>query len=333
MVTYGIVLITALVTAAALTPMIAWAGIHVGLLDLPGGRKRHVVAVPRLGGVAVALALAAGLAASLVADAIQGVSPVAYLIDVLPLIGAALLVFAVGLWDDIDPRTVRFKIAVELLASLIVIGAGITISRMTLLGVTYDLGWLAPLATIAWVLGVTNAFNLVDGLDGLAGGLVAIAAATCAVVLIARGESHAARLLVALLGATLGFLIYNLPPARIYLGDSGSLLAGFLLAVTAVTGRQKGATTLAAGVPLLIFALPLLETATTILRRVIAGQRLASPGLSARTRALSRVFAADAGHLHHRLARAGLTPRAAVLLFYGFAFALSAIALLTMQTP
>ncbi len=333
MVTYGIVLVTALATAAALTPMTAWTGTRLGLLDQPGGRKRHVVAVPRLGGVAVALALAAGLAASLVADAIQGASPAAYLLDVLPIIAAALLVFAVGLWDDIAPRTVHFKIAVELLASLIVIGAGITISRVTLLGVTYDLGWLAPLATIAWVLGVTNAFNLVDGLDGLAGGLVAIAAATCAVVLIARGESNAARLLVALLGATLGFLIYNLPPARIYLGDSGSLLAGFLLAVTAVTGRQKGATTLAVGVPLLIFAVPLLETATTILRRVIAGQRRAAPGLSGRTRALSRVFAADAGHLHHRLARTGLTPQAAVLLFYGFAFALSAIALLTMQTP
>ena len=95
---------------------------------------------------------------------------------------------------------------------------------------TYDLGWIGPLVTIAWILAVTNAFNLVDGLDGLAGGLVAIAAATCALVLIARGQEGATRMLVALVGATAGFLAYNLYLARIFLGDSGSLLAGFLLA-------------------------------------------------------------------------------------------------------
>ena len=105
-----------------------------------------------------------------------------------------------------------------------------------------------------------------------------------------------------------GFSRTTSTPARIFLGDSGSLLAGFLLAVTAITGQQKGATTLAAGVPLLAFALPLLETVTTVVRRFVAGQRDASPGLSSRTRALSQIFAADSGHLHHRLARAGLPP-------------------------
>ncbi len=330
---YLLTFVTALVAAAILTPLVARTAVRLGLLDHPAGHKVHVAAVPRLGGVAVALALATALGASLVADASQGISPALHLRDVLPIITGAVLVFGVGLWDDIDPRTASFKLSVELVASLIVVGAGITISRVTLLGVTYDLGWLAPMATIAWVLCLTNAFNLVDGLDGLAGGLVAIAAATCAVVLVARGEAGAARILVALVGGTLGFLIYNLHPARIFLGDSGSLLAGFLLAVTAVTGQQKGATTLAAGVPLLIFAVPLLETVTTVVRRVITGQRLASPGLSGRTRALSHVFAPDAGHLHHRLERAGLTPRVAVSLLYGLAFALSAIALLTMQAP
>ena len=133
---------------------------------------------------------------------------------------------------------------------------------------------------------ITNAFNLVDGLDGLAGGLVAIAGGHVRGGPDRARRGRGRRMLVALVGATVGFLAYNLHPARIFLGDSGSLLAGFLLAVTAITGQQKGATTLAAGVPLLIFALPLAETVTTVLRRLVAGQRGALPGLSGRTRAL-----------------------------------------------
>ena len=333
MVTYALVFLSALLSASILTPLITRTAVRVDLLDRPGGRKLHASAVPRLGGVAVALGLAVALGVSIMADAYQGLGPAAHLTDVLPIISGAVLVFAAGLWDDIDPRTATFKLGVEVVATLIVVGAGVVISRVTLLGATYDLGWLGPVITMLWILGVTNAFNLVDGLDGLAGGLVTIAAATCAVVLIARNEVGAARMLLALVGATAGFLAYNLHPARIFLGDSGSLLAGFLLAVTAITGQQKGATTLAAGVPLLIFALPILETLTTVFRRLVAGQRHAGPGLSGRTRALSTIFAPDSGHLHHRLARAGLPPRATVILLYVLACALSGIALLTMKVP
>ena len=333
MVIHALLFVAALVASAAVTPHITRTAVRVDLLDRPGGRKVHAAAVPRLGGVAVALGLAVALGVSIIVDARQGLGPGAHLADVLPIIAGGLLVFAVGLWDDIDPRTATFKVLVELVSIAIVVGAGIVISRVTVFGVTYDLAWLGPPVTFAWILGVTNAFNLVDGLDGLAGGLVTIAAATCAVVLIARGEEGAARMLVALVGATVGFLAYNLYPARIFLGDSGSLLAGFLLAVTAITGQQKGATTLAAGVPLLIFALPIFETVTTVLRRFVAGQRVAVPGLSGRTRALSHIFTPDSGHLHHRLARAGLPPRVTVFLLYLLACVMSAIALLTMKVP
>jgi UDP-GlcNAc:undecaprenyl-phosphate GlcNAc-1-phosphate transferase len=237
------------------------------------------------------------------------------------------------LWDDVDPRSPAFKLAVELAASVIVVGTGISMANVTLFGSTYALGWLGPPLTVLWILVITNAFNLLDGLDGLAGGLIAIAGGTCAAVLIARGEDAAARVLVALVGAIVGFLAYNLHPARIFLGDSGSLLAGFLLSVTAITGHQKGATTLAAGVPLLIFALPLAETAATVLRRVVAGQRGAVPGLSSRLRALGEVFSPDSDHLHHRLSRAGMSPDESVFLLYFLACLFSAAALLTMQAP
>ena len=332
MVIYVLVFTAALVAASILTPFIGRTAFRVDILDRPGGRKLHASAVPRLGGVAVALGLAVALGVSVVADAhVAGADPP--LTGLLPLIAGAVLVFAVGLWDDVDPRSTTFKLAVELAASAIVVGTGIAMTHVTFFGTTYALGWIGSLLTVLWILVITNAFNLLDGLDGLAGGLIAIAGGTCAAVLIARGEHASARVLIALVGAVIGFLAYNLHPAKIFLGDSGSLLAGFLLSVTAITGQQKGATTLASGIPLLIFALPLAETVATVLRRLVAGQRGATPGLSGRLRALGQIFSPDSGHLHHRLSRAGLTPRASVLVLYLLACLFSAAALLSMQVP
>ena len=331
MVIYLLVFATALMGAAILTPFIARTAVRVDILDRPGGRKLHTSAVPRLGGVAVALGLTVALGVSVVAAPHLASTP--QLTELLPIIAGAVLVFAAGLWDDIDPRSATFKLAVELAATLIIVAAGISITRVTIFGTTYALGWVGQLLTVLWILGITNAFNLIDGLDGLASGLVAIAGATCAAVLIARGEEAAACMLVALVGAVVGFLAYNLHPARIFLGDSGSLLAGFLLSVTAITGQQKGATTLAAGVPLLIFALPLAETVATVLRRLVAGQRGSAPGVSSRMRALGQVFSPDSGHLHHRLIRAGLPPRATVFLLYLLACIFSGIALMSMEVP
>lgn len=333
MVTYLLVFAAALTAALILTPFIARTAVRVDILDRPGGRKLHAAAVPRLGGVAVALGLAVAMGISVVLDAHSVTGSDRQLTGLLALIAGAVLVFAAGLWDDIDPRTPTFKLAVELAAAAIVVGAGIAMTRVTFFGTTYDLGWMGPLLTILWILGITNAFNLIDGLDGLAAGLVAIAGATCATVLIARGEETAARVLVALVGAVVGFLAYNLHPAKIFLGDSGSLLAGFLLSVTAITGQQKGATTLAAGVPLLIFALPLAETVATVLRRLVVGQRDSGPGVASRLRALGQVFSPDNNHLHHRLSRAGLPPRTTVFLLYLLACMFSALALLSMEVP
>lgn len=331
MVSYLLVFIAALMAASILTPFIARTAVRVDILDKPGGRKLHTSAVPRLGGVAVALGLTVALGVSVVIAPHLASTP--HLTELLPVIAGAVLVFAAGLWDDIDPRSATFKLAVELAATLIVVAAGIAITRVTIFGTTYELGWVGQLLTMLWILGITNAFNLIDGLDGLASGLVAIAGATCAAVLIARGEEAAAFMLVALVGAVIGFLAYNLHPAKIFLGDSGSLLAGFLLSVTAITGQQKGATTLAAGVPLLIFALPLAETVATVLRRLVAGQRESAPGVSSRMRAIGQVFSPDSGHLHHRLIRAGLPPRTTVFLLYLLACIFSGLALMSMEVP
>jgi UDP-GlcNAc:undecaprenyl-phosphate GlcNAc-1-phosphate transferase len=332
MVIEAVAFFAAVLAAVEVTPLLVKTAVRVDILDQPGGRKQHPMAVPRLGGVAIAIGLTAALGATIVAEVLVEGTAVD-LSPLLPILAGSLLVFAVGLWDDIDPRTPGFKMAVELLACVIVIGAGIVISRVTFFGTTYDLGWGGPVLTTLWILVITNAFNLLDGLDGLAGGLIAIAAATCAVVLLARGDTAGARVLVALVGAVIGFLVFNLYPARIFLGDSGSLLAGFLLAVTAITGQQKEATTLVAAVPLTIFALPLLETAATITRRFYSGQRDSAPGLVSRLRAIKAVVSPDSGHLHYRLRQAGLPPLTTVLLLYLVACLCSVVALLTMEAP
>lgn len=331
MVAYVLLFATAALTSAAISPAVARLGHKVGLLDHPGGRKVHATAVPRLGGVALALALAAALGVAVLLDALPTVAVTPDPSTLLPTIAGATLVFAVGLWDDVEPVAAWVKLLVECAAAAIAVGAGLAFSQVTVGGTTYQIGHLAAPLTIAWILLITNAFNLMDGLDGLAAGLAAIAASTCAVVLLARDERAAALLLVSLTGAIAGFVAYNFHPARIFLGDSGSLLIGFLLAVTAITGQQKSATTLALGVPLLIFALPIAEAFFTVVRRLAAGQRHAQPGWRNRTQGLTELFKADRAHIHHRLIDRGLSHRRTVLVLYALAAAFSALALLTMQ--
>lgn len=329
---YLALFVTALAASLTVMPMLSRLAIGAGRRDPPERRTAPGFAIPRLGGVGVALSVAVALGVAVVVNTHwPATSPLAAQ-SLLPIFVGASLVFAVGLWDDVSPVPAVRKLCVQLLAAAIVAGAGILITRVTVWGATYELGlWAWPL-TLVWIVFITNAFNLMDGLDGLAGGLVVIAASTCAIVLIVRGEQSAAMLLVALVGATCGFLAYNFHPARIFLGDAGSLLAGFLLAVTAIIGRQKGATTLALAVPLLIFALPLAETILSICRRLLAGHATGAPWRSPYG-VIGRVFTADRDHIHHRLMAFGLSHRATVLLLYALSLASSLGALLSMERP
>jgi UDP-GlcNAc:undecaprenyl-phosphate/decaprenyl-phosphate GlcNAc-1-phosphate transferase len=242
------------------------------------------------------------------------------------LIGATL-VFGVGLIDDLRPLSPSAKLAVEIVAAAIVMQAGLRIEHVTIADHTWELGLLAWPVTLVWVVGLTNAFNLIDGIDGLAAGVSVIAGGACAAILILRGHTSEALLLAALAGAGLGFLIYNFPPASIFLGDGGSLLFGFVLAATAITGWQKGATALAAGVPILIFALPIADSASTLVRRLRQGGDQRG---SIRT-ALARLAQPDRAHIHHRLLGLGLSTRNTVLLLYAITLVLSSIAILTAR--
>jgi UDP-GlcNAc:undecaprenyl-phosphate GlcNAc-1-phosphate transferase len=318
------VFVGAAVVALLLTPIIRTAARRLAIERRDDARvERHPT--PRLGGIAIATAwtIVVLVVSRYGSEAIRG--PL-HALPLIPILAGALIVFLVGLADDVRPMTAAIKLAVEVLAACALIGAGVVIERVTVFGVIVEFGWLSVLATMLWIIVITNAFNLMDGLDGLATGLAIIAAATCTAIVIMRGEFATAVLLVALLGALVGFLPFNFNPASIFLGDGGSLFIGFVLALTAISGLQKGATALALGVPLLIFALPLLDVASTVIRRL----RGAPPVPARRLRAaLTRIVQPDREHIHHRLLSRGLSHKSAVLVLYAVAAGLAGLAIIT----
>ncbi len=323
MIVYLVLVVTSAALALMLTPLVGRSATRLGLVDIPGGRKVHPLSVPRLGGVAVVLA---GALALWFAHLIPDIDVPARAAEaMLPFLLSGALIFAAGLIDDVRGLGPVTKLLLECAAAAIVMANGLLIERVTLLGHTWTLGALAWLVTATWLVGLTNAFNLIDGIDGLAAGITAIAGSACAAILVARGHAPEAMLLSALVGAALGFLAYNFSPASIFLGDSGSLLAGFLLAATAITGWQKGATALAAGVPMLIFALPIADSALALVRRVSAPP---TKGRSLRT-TLRQIAQPDREHIHHRLLAYGWSARRTVLVLYGITAILSLLALAT----
>jgi UDP-GlcNAc:undecaprenyl-phosphate GlcNAc-1-phosphate transferase len=247
---------------------------------------------------------------------------------IVPILLGASLVLGIGLLDDLRPLPAWLKLVVQAGAALVVMMPGLRIERITLGGDTWQLGVLAWPVTLAWIVGLTNAFNLIDGLDGLAAGIAVIAGATCAAILVSRGHAAEAMLLATMVGAALGFLVYNFAPASIFLGDGGSLLFGFVLATTAITGWQKGATALAAGVPLLIFALPIADAASTLARRLL---RRPAAGRVTVGQVLRQIAEPDREHIHHRLMALGWSTRRTVLLLYAITLVLSFLALATAR--
>lgn len=306
------------------TPLVTSASMALGLVDAPGGRKVHAVSVPRVGGVAVVLA-AAG---SLVLIRLYGAtSSDAWSMQPLaPMLAGALLVFLVGLADDVTNLSPWPKLAVQVVAAGVVIWSDVRIDRLTLGDATFSLGLLAYPLTLAWIVGLTNAFNLIDGIDGLASGIAIIAGTACAAILIARGHVAEAMLLAALVGAALGFLVYNFAPASVFLGDGGSLVFGFVLATTAITGWQKGATALAAGVPLLIFALPLADAISALVRRM---SRRTARGPTTVGSVIRHLVEPDREHIHHQLLALGWSTRRIVLVLYAVTAVLSVLAYAT----
>jgi UDP-GlcNAc:undecaprenyl-phosphate GlcNAc-1-phosphate transferase len=280
-------------------------------------RHLHATPLPRFGGVAIFISFSLSMvAAALFASYIPHLQAAFSLKTVLTILGPACVVFLLGVYDDLYDVGPYLKFAVQSLAATMLFLGGLRIVNIPVLFGTHTLPWFVGLPfTILWVLAITNAFNLIDGLDGLAAGSALFSTLVAFVVALLNGYSLVTVMTIALAGAILGFLRFNFNPATIFLGDSGSLFIGFLLSALALEGAQKAPTIVAVAIPVVSFGLPILETALSILRRLISGRP---------------VFTADREHIHHKLLQHGLTHRQVVILLYGVSavFALLSLFLL-----
>lgn len=310
-VTFGL----AAATCLALTIAVRWAARRLGVVDRPDGfRKVHGRNVPLLGGVAILGAFTISLFACswLTGDkVVRGClgSP-----DFLWLLCGAAAVVATGAWDDARGLRARWKL---LFCSLVALGmyiAGYRIEGISNpLGAPISLGWLAPVVTVFWFLGCMNAINLIDGMDGVAAGVVLFASAALFATSNLFGNASAALFCAALAGSTLSFLVLNSYPASIFLGDSGSLLLGFLIAAIGLRSSEKSHAVVGLLIPVIALGLPIMDTTLAILRRWAKEIPMS---------------ASDHQHIHHKLVEMGINRRVAVLFMYGGCLVLAEIAFL-----
>lgn len=286
----------ALIVALILTPVVKVLAQKVGAIDVPkDNRRMHNHPIPRMGGLAIFFGF--------IVSALFFVKMTAQIRGML--LGAVIIV-VLGIFDDIYSLKASFKFVVQIVAAFIAVFSGNIIQTISNPNVFsqnlyWDLGWLAYPVTIIWIVAITNAVNLIDGLDGLACGVSTISSMTLLVIAMAVGEEEIAVLVAALVGGCLGFLPYNLNPAKIFMGDTGSTFLGFVLGVVSVQGLFKLYTIISFVVPFLMLGLPIFDTCFAFIRRIAHGQ---SP------------MHADRSHVHHRLIDMGFSQKQAVAVLY-----------------
>lgn len=309
---YMLAFVIAAGVALLITPGVILLAAKTGAMDAPDARKVHKKPIPRIGGIGIYAAfMAAMLSVLSFVDVTAEVKT-----EIIGLMVGGSLIVLVGVIDDYKNLPAKVKLVGQIIAAaVLVIAFDVRIDFITdPFGDYIYTEWLAVPLTIFWIVGLTNTVNLIDGLDGLAAGVATIAAVTIMMVALQQSIMLVAVLTAALAGAAFGFLYYNFNPARIFMGDSGSMFLGFMLAGISVIGAVKSAATIALIVPILALGLPILDTTFAIVRRYRGGVPIFKP---------------DKGHLHHRLLDLGFTQRQAVLLMYVISalLGLSAVAL------
>ncbi|WP_296827000.1 glycosyltransferase family 4 protein [uncultured Megasphaera sp.] len=303
MLQYVVPFIIALVVSYILTPGVKKVAIKVGAVDRPNARKVHTHVIPRLGGLAIYIGF---MAAVLFCVPLHR--------ELIGMLLGCTAIVAIGIWDDICNIPARVKLVGQIAAACIPVAFGIQIEWLT--NPFGDILVLPEIiavpVTIFWIIGFTNTVNLIDGLDGLAAGVAFIASISMFLLAVNLNQFLPALIIVSMAGAALGFLQYNFNPAKIFMGDTGSMLLGYTLAVSAVLGLVKTAATVALVVPIIALGLPILDTTFAIIRRRMSGVPIFQP---------------DKGHLHHRLLALGMTQKQAVLIMYFVSMILGIVAL------
>lgn len=282
---------TTFVVVAAIVPFIKRIAIHIGALDIPNKRKIHRKLMPRLGGLAIYIGFLFGY--MLFGEASSTMNSIFI---------ASFIIMLVGIFDDIKPLRAKVKFICQAVAAIIIAVYGkLLIRDITIFGQYFNLGVLSYPITVFFILGCVNCINLIDGLDGLAAGISAIYFATIGIISIIMGKTGLDFVLTfIMLGSVLGFLVHNFHPASIFAGDSGSLFMGLMIAIIALLGF-KSVTLTSLIIPLLIFAIPILDTVFAIIRRVLKGEKISKP---------------DKEHLHHQLLNKNFSHLTTVLIIY-----------------
>jgi UDP-GlcNAc:undecaprenyl-phosphate/decaprenyl-phosphate GlcNAc-1-phosphate transferase len=268
-------------------------------------RKRdvHGSPIPRAGGVAICITFLLVVVPYVVAERLTNHDLGFGLYNTFAVLAPACLMFVLGLLDDLRPIPPKIKFAVQVVAGLLLFHGGVRVWFVPLVSGYREVNDVVAVAlTVFFVLLISNAFNLIDGLDGLSAGSALFSTLVVFVVSVLSGNVFVSIMTVTLAGAILGFLRYNFNPATIFLGDSGSLFLGFMLSAVALAGAQKGTTVVAVAIPIVSFGLPLLDTGLSVVRRFLSGQPL---------------FRADREHIHHRLMKRGFSHKQAVVMLYG----------------
>ena len=312
LVTYVVLaLVVALVVSFLTTPVVKTFAYKVGAIDVPkDARRMHKVPIPRLGGLAIFIGFMVSILLFVrITPEMQSI-----------LLGAVIIV-VLGVVDDIMALPAMLKFVVQIVAASIPATHGVQILAFSNPNIFSDnlywvLGWLSIPFTVIWIVAITNAVNLIDGLDGLANGVSAISATTILVIALVGGQGQVAIVLAALVGACIGFMPYNMNPAKMFMGDTGATFLGFILATMSIQGLFKYYAVISFVVPFLILGLPIFDTAFAFIRRIAHGQ---SP------------MHADRSHIHHRLIDMGLSKKQAVATLYVISaiLGLSAVVLTT----
>jgi UDP-GlcNAc:undecaprenyl-phosphate GlcNAc-1-phosphate transferase len=307
---YMLIIVSTLISIV-LTPLIKKLAIRFKAIDIPKDERRvHKKPIPLLGGIAIYISfiITLLLKEGMVKNTELGI-----------IIGATIIVIG-GVLDDIKELKPSTKLIFQIAAAIVLIISGVKINMLTnpfdAMDGMADISWLRIPFTMFWVVGITNALNLIDGLDGLAAGVALISTATIFVIALIHGRSEAAILTAILGGAIMGFLPYNFNPASIFMGDTGAQLLGFLLAAISMEGTIKSATAFAISVPILALGLPIYDTLFAMIRRKVNGKPISQ---------------GDRGHLHHRLLDIGFTQRQVVVIMYFISAILGGIAIIAMQ--
>ncbi|WP_147534128.1 glycosyltransferase family 4 protein [Bacillus marasmi] len=288
------ILLSCLLSSILFTPVVRKLAFKIGATDRPSQRKVHQRVMPRLGGLAIYISFIIGILLF---------KPIGHY-SIYILMGSVFIVIT-GFLDDVLELSARYKLIGQLLAAFtVVIVGGIQVNVINLpFGGQFELGVLSIPLTILWIVGITNAINLIDGLDGLAAGVCCIALVTISWMAFTMGDLYVLMIGLIVLGSTLGFLLYNFHPAKIFMGDTGALFLGYMISVLSLLGF-KNVTFISFIIPVIILGVPISDTFFAIIRRVVNKKPLSAP---------------DKSHLHHCLLKAGFTHRQTVLLIYAMA--------------